>query len=60
MGIISLEKQDHLFWLGRYCERVYTTIRTFLLSYDKMLDNDDMTYKNICELLDIPDIYKNQ
>ena len=43
MGIISLEKQDHLFWLGRYCERVYTTIRTFLLSYDKMLDNDDMT-----------------
>ena len=56
MGIISLEKQDHLFWLGRYCERVYTTIRTFLLSYDKMLDNDDMTYKNICELLDIPDI----
>ena len=60
MGIISLEKQDHLFWLGRYCERVYTTIRTFQLSYDKMLDNDDMTYKNICELLDIPDIYKNQ
>ena len=39
MGIISLEKQDHLYWLGRYSERVYTTLKTFLLGYDQMLDD---------------------
>jgi len=60
MGIISLEKQDHLFWLGRYCERVYTTIRTFLLGYDRMLDDENSGYKAICQMLDIPDIYKDE
>jgi uncharacterized alpha-E superfamily protein len=60
MGIISLEKQDQLFWLGRYCERVYTTIRMFLLGYDKLLDDEQMSYKSICTLLDIPDIYHNE
>lgn len=29
MGIISMEKVDHLYWLGRYTERVYTTLRMF-------------------------------
>ena len=57
MGIISLEKQDHLFWLGRYCERVFTTIQTFLIGYDKMLDDEVTTYKTICQVLDIPDVY---
>lgn len=60
MGIISLEKQDHLFWLGRYSERVFTTINTFLLGYDKMLDDDATTYKTICKVLDIPDVYEDQ
>lgn len=60
MGIISLEKQDHLFWLGRYTERVFTTIRTFLIGYDKMLDDEATTYITICEQLDIPDIYGSQ
>ncbi len=60
MGIISLEKQDHLFWLGRYCERAYTTIHTFLLGYDRMLDDDSTDYKSICKILDIPDIYKDE
>ncbi len=60
MGIISLEKQDHLFWLGRYSERVFTTIRTFLLGYDQMLDDDTVTYQTICTALDIPDMYGSQ
>ena len=30
MGIISVEKSDHLFWLGRYVERVFTTLNTFV------------------------------
>ena len=30
MGIISVEQASRLYWLGRYTERVYTTIRMFL------------------------------
>ena len=25
MGTVTLSKQNRLFWLGRYAERVYTT-----------------------------------
>lgn len=27
MGIISVENTDRLYWLGRYSERVYSTIQ---------------------------------
>ena len=37
MGIISIEKADHLYWLGRYAERVYTTLRVFFHIYDHMI-----------------------
>lgn len=57
MGIISLEHCDRLFWLGRYVERVYTTIRLFSTSYDSMIDYDKSQYKDFCEKLDIPNIY---
>lgn len=57
MGIISLEKSNHLYWLGRYSERAFTTIRTFMEAYDTMLDSDPNAYKNVCEKLSIPDVY---
>ncbi|WP_293689545.1 alpha-E domain-containing protein [uncultured Phascolarctobacterium sp.] len=57
MGIISLEKSNHLYWLGRYSERAFTTIRTFMDAYDTMLDNDAEAYKQICAKLSIPDVY---
>lgn len=57
MGIISLEKSNHLYWLGRYSERAFTTIRTFMEAYDTMLDNDPEAYKKVCEKLSIPDVY---
>lgn len=59
MGIISIEKVDHLFWLGRYTERVFTTLRTFFKYFDRMLDMDDEAYKGFCEKLAIPVIYEN-
>ena len=40
MGIISLEQTDRLYWLGRYSERVYTTIRLFSQRYDIMIAVD--------------------
>lgn len=41
MGSLSLEKVDHLLWLGRYMERCYTTQRFILATYDKALDSTD-------------------
>lgn len=60
MGIISIEKADHLFWLGRYAERVFTTLETFMKYFDQMLDMDDGAYHQFCERLSIPQIYSDK
>ena len=57
MGIISIENTDRLYWLGRYTERVYTTIRLFSASYDDMLDTYLNSYEEFCRHLDIPNLY---
>ena len=59
MGIISQEKVNNLYWLGRYSERVYTTIREFFDGYDKMLENPEY-YKIYCESMQIPNVYKDE
>lgn len=59
MGFISIEQSDNLFWLGRYAERVYRTIRSFEALCDVMLDIDEQAYKPFCAALNIPDIYKD-
>ena len=57
MGIISIEKADHLYWLGRYTERVYTTLRVFFHIYDNMIEQPEGIYAKYCKRLNIPDIY---
>lgn len=57
MGIISIEKADRLFWIGRYTERVFTTLVTFFDYFDQMIDGDQDAYKKFCEKVAIPDIY---
>lgn len=58
MGIITLEKANHLFWLGRYSERMLGTISHFMEVYDLMLDVNDKAYIGFCKCLSIPyDIY---
>ena len=47
MGIVSVEKANHLYWLGRYTERVFTTLKGFISVYDNMLDSDPTAYKKI-------------
>ena len=39
MSTISREHSDRLYWLGRYTERVFTTLLTLQRLYDKMIDN---------------------
>lgn len=57
MGIISVEQEDRLLWLGRYSERVYTTIRLFFMAYDSIIDDLNITYEEFCKQLEIPDVY---
>lgn len=59
MGTFSLEKRTAMYWLGRYTERVYTTIRAFYNCYDSMIDRDPNIYQKLCTRLDIPNIYKD-
>ena len=60
MGIISVEHTDRLYWLGRYSERVYTTIRLFADSFDEMIDLCENSYDDFCRKLDIPNIYTSR
>lgn len=60
MGIISVDHMDHLYWLGRYSERVYTTIHLFADSYDRMIDVSVSDYADLCRRLDIPNIYASR
>ena len=60
MGIISVENTDRLYWLGRYSERVYTTIKLFADSYDDMIDYYFDSYAEFCRRLDIPNIYDSR
>lgn len=60
MGIISLEQTNRLYWLGRYTERVYTTIRLYSRCYDEMIDDIGNNYADFCRELEIPNIYKDK
>ena len=59
MGIISVEHTDRLYWLGRYSERVYTTIKLFEKYFDSMIELHDDEYARFCESQDIPNIYSS-
>lgn len=57
MGIISIEQADRLYWLGRYSERVYTTLRLYSRSFDELIDGIADRYVDFCKRIDIPDVY---
>ena len=57
MGIITLKKSNHLFWLGRYIERVYTTLKYYIKGVDKMIDKNPNYYAEYYEKIGILDIY---
>lgn len=60
MGIISIEQADRLYWLGRYTERVFTTLQIFTKSFDVMIDGIADSYGNFCRSIDIPNIYQGK
>lgn len=60
MGIISVEQADRLYWLGRYTERVYTTLRIYFKSFDTLIDGFAGSYAEFCSDIDIPNIYADK
>ena len=57
MGTLTLKQINRLFWLGRYSERLDTTLRYMMKYYDIMIDGTPAPYEDICRMLTIPDIY---
>lgn len=49
---LTLKQVDSIYWLGRYTERVLTTIRIFMNVYDSQLDSE-FDYGKYCTNLDI-------
>ena len=60
MGIISVENTDRLYWLGRYTERVYSTIKIFESRFDSMIDVTEQEYQDFCRSQDIPNVYRSR
>ncbi len=60
MGIISVEQTNRLYWLGSYAERVYTLVRCYFKSYDTMIAESYDSYHQFCQMIDIPDVYKDK
>lgn len=50
---LSRAKVDQLFWLGRYSERVYTTLKAFFAARDDSDDELEANLKEFCAELDI-------
>ena len=51
---ITRTKADQLYWLGRYSERVFDTLRRFHVIYDANVDLDVQDFSEFCRELDIP------
>lgn len=56
MGTISVEHGNRLFWLGRYTERVFTTLKAMEKLYDKALD-DESAYAEYLGSFGLPDSF---
>ncbi len=54
---ISANKANHLFWLGRYVERVYMTLHLLRKVNDKMIDGQPADYEEFWKKLDATDSY---
>lgn len=55
--ILSATKANHLFWLGRYEDRVYMTLHVMNKCYDKMIDGHPEDYMDFWHKLDTAGMY---
>ena len=55
--VLTQDQSDDLFWLGRYTERVYTTVRNYFPEFDAMIDEQMDSFGEYCVRMDIPNVY---
>lgn len=60
MDIISIEKVSRFYWLGRYTERVFSTLKMYFEVYDDMIDINEDAYISFCENIGIDNIYETK
>ncbi len=60
MSHITTERANELFWLGRYAERVYTTVNEFSSGFDRMIDESSDSHQEYCRRVNIPDVYADK
>lgn len=56
---ISSIKANHLFWMGRYAERVYLALHLLRKHYDLMIDENEEAYKLFCTRMGIENKYSS-
>ncbi|WP_462331784.1 alpha-E domain-containing protein [Schwartzia sp. (in: firmicutes)] len=59
MDNMSVNKMSRLFWLGRYYERISSTISYLWSWYDKMIDGKPLDYPAFCKALEIKCDYES-
>lgn len=57
MGAITGININNLFWLGRYVERVFTTLNSFFKYADRFIEGGDEAYERYLRDINVPDIY---
>lgn len=54
---ISTEHSSRIYWLGRYTERAFTTLKSLERLYDKVIDRDPEHYKKYLDCFGLNDTY---
>lgn len=59
LALVTASKADNLFWLGRYTERVFTTLSQFFPFYDRVMDTDVDAFRPFARALDLPEDFED-
>lgn len=59
MDYVSLNQINKLYWLGRYTERVSTTLQYLMGALDDCIDGKEMDYGTFCAALGLENHYDN-
>ncbi|MCM1530290.1 MAG: alpha-E domain-containing protein [Alistipes sp.] len=54
---ISTEHSSRIYWLGRYTERAFTTLKSLERLYDKVIDRDSGHYRKYLDCFGLNDTY---
>ncbi|WP_137654555.1 circularly permuted type 2 ATP-grasp protein [Bifidobacterium moukalabense] len=59
LALVTASKADNLYWLGRYTERVFTTLNQFFPFYDRVMDTDVDAFRPFARALDLPEDFQD-